>query len=230
MQVLLLVLCGARSMPINQEEVTTELAITTIASEIDTTLAQDETLETTTVSTSGDDHSLESPSQTVEIRLHPQLIHTDQLKLTTTEAESTTWTTTSALTTSAEEFKFEDIKRETPKGEPYSIFSSLSDRFRLKDSIGAALRRAITSSPVVHTLQQLPARSRLGPRPSAAASAKDATPRKISSFGALPSNLPSALVRNRHEKQGSGETPAGTRVVTDHEWLYGHRGNINRSV
>lgn len=222
MQVLLLLLGGVRSMPIEREETTTELG-TTVASEIDT-IAPDDALETTTITTPEDDHSLESPSQTIEIRLHPQLIHADQLKPTTTEAENTTWTTTPAPT-SAEDAKLEDIKRETPRSEQHSLFGSLSDRFRLKDSIGAALRRAITSSPVVHKLQQLPARTRLGPRPSAAAAAKDATPRKISSFG-LPSNLPSAPARNPHEKQ----TPAGTRVESDHEWLYGHRGNTSRSV
>lgn len=191
--------------------------------------------------TDHEDPSIWSSSQTVEIRLHPQMLRIEEPKETlpvVARSESTTTSTTTEIPASIGETDIDGLKifgqrmnsQQQQQHQDTSFSSIQTGRLRSKDSYGTALRRAVTGSPAVQKLQL--STSRMG---SSRAKAGEITPRKIVGFGSLsnlpasrlPSNLPAHSLRketyfkNRPTGHG-GETPANTHIdpLSPH-WLYG---------
>lgn len=253
------------------DDMTTEAAAVTtwVASEANTT---ENGLVTTTTTeepfnTDHEDPSVFSSSQNVEVRLHPQLLRIAEPKGSLPigpgsqeelpEPAPTASTTTTTASASDEDVyilgskvfgrRMEVQPPQQQQQQQSPSFSVQTGRVRSKDSLGAALRRAVTGSPAVQKLQQSTSRmgsARHTPVSSARAKAGEITGRKIVGFGSLsssnlpaprlPSNSPVQLrketfFKNRPAGQG-GETPASTHIdpLSPH-WLYGtSKGNIIR--
>lgn len=192
--------------------------------------------------TDRDEPTVWSPSQTVEIRLHPQTLRTEEVKAGEEHAaEETRTTSTTVATTSsvapAQEDVFGQRTAMKPQQQQHGSFSGLTGRLRSRDSVGAALRRAVTGSPAVQKLQQSTTRMASLPVSSGRGKAGGITGRKIVGFGSL-SNLPSiqrvppkSFFKNRPTGHGhGGDTPADTHMEPSPQWLYGTSKDTRKAV
>ena len=201
-----------------------------------------------------------SPSQTVEIRLHPQSLRTEESKgsyqghPTVASLASQEFpvgpqeqvTSSTSMTTPGVAPSEEDVfgRRMAMEPQQHGSFSGQTGRLRSRDSVGAALRRAVTGSPAVQRLQQSTTRM-ASSLPVSTAGRDKAGPltgsrpgRKIVGFGSLStlsnaqrvnSKTAAALrketfFKNRQSGHGhghGGDTPADTHMEPSPQWLYG---------
>lgn len=205
-----------------------------------------------------------SPSQTVEIRLHPQSLRTQESKGSHQEhptvaplasqefpvgpqAEGTSSTSMPTPSVAPSE---DDLfgRRMTIEPQTHGSFGGQTGRLRTRDSVGTALRRAVTGSPAVQRLQQSTTRMASSLPVSTSGRDKAGPPatggsrpgRKIVGFGSLStlsnaqrvnSKTAAALrkesfFKNRQSGHvhghghGGGDTPADTHMEPP-QWLYG---------
>ncbi|EFX89198.1 hypothetical protein DAPPUDRAFT_310101 [Daphnia pulex] len=208
------------------------------------------------------------PSQTVEIRLHPQSLRTQESKGSHQELHPTVaplasqefpvgpqaeGTSSTSMPTPSVAPSEDDLfgRRMTMEPQTHGSFGGQTGRLRSRDSVGTALRRAVTGSPAVQRLQQsttrmassLPVstsgRDKAGPPATGLAGSRPG--RKIVGFGSLStlsnaqrvnSKTAAALrkesfFKNRqsdHHGHGhghGGDTPADTHMEPSPQWLYG---------
>ena len=200
-----------------------------------------------------------SPSQTIEIRLHPQSLRTDDSKgshqseqhptaapLASQEFPVGPQGEVSSMVTPSVAPSEEDVFGRRMAMEPqqqHGSFSGQTGRLRSRDSVGAALRRAVTGSPAVQKLQQSTTRMASSlpvstGRDKAGALTGSRPGRKIVGFGSLStlsntqrvnSKTVAALrketfFKNRQSGHGhghGGDTPADTHMEPSPQWLYG---------
>ncbi len=171
----------------------------------------------------GEDPSLLSPSQNVEVRFHhPQLL------VRNSPLEGTI---TSPLDDESTEHEIFGRRMEHS-----SSLSSLSNRFRSRDSPGSGLRRAVTGTPAVQKLTneqesiEDPAGSLFSPN---RVKNSGITPRKIIGFESSISTRGGAGRNSATHQSGGrketfshnrliGETPASTHTdPSSPQWLFG---------
>lgn len=200
--------------------------------------------------TDHDEPTVWSPSQTIEIRLHPQSLRTEEEKETEPVLpageehpaevqqviQSTTVATSSVAPAQEEVFGQRMAMKPHQQQQQHGSFSGLTGRLRSRDSVGAALRRAVTGSPAVQKLQQSTTRMASLPVSSGRGKVGGITGRKIVGFGSL-SNLPNiqrvpskSFFKNRPAGHGhghGGDTPADTHMEPSPQWLYGTSKGTN---
>ncbi|KAI9557647.1 hypothetical protein GHT06_017475 [Daphnia sinensis] len=260
----LVVVSSVRSMPVSNVEETTEWThdITTEEAMVTTWPAPESLTEemldaavavspddnspvTTTTEepvnavTDHDEPTVWSPSQTVEVRLHPQSLRTEDVKPGEEELRttSTTAATSSVAPVQEDVFGQRTAMKQQQQQQQHGSFSGLTGRLRSRDSVGAALRRAVTGSPAVQKLQQSTTRMASLPVSSGRGKAGGITGRKIVGFGSL-SNLPSiqrvppkSFFKNRQAGHGhGGDTPADTHMEPSPQWLYGTSKDTRKAV
>ncbi|XP_057366622.1 mucin-5AC-like [Daphnia carinata] len=197
--------------------------------------------------TDRDEPTVWSPSQTVEIRLHPQSLRTGDVKTGEEHPEEVKATSTTVAPSSVAPAQ-EDVfgqrtvvkpqqQQQQQQQQQHGSFSGVTGRLRSRDSVGAALRRAVTGSPAVQKLQQSTTRMASLPISSGRGKAGAITGRKIVGFGSL-SNLPSiqrvpakSFFKNRQTGHGhGGDTPADTHMEPSPQWLYGTSKDTRKAV
>lgn len=179
-----------------------------------------------------------SPSQTVEIRLHPQSLRTQESKGSHQEPLASQEFPVGPPSVAPSE---DDLfgRRMTVEPQTHGSFGGQTGRLRSRDSVGTALRRAVTGSPAVQRLQQSTTRMAsslpVSGRDKAGPPTGSRPGRKIVGFGSLStlsnaqrvnSKTAAALrkesfFKNRQSGHGQGDTPADTHMEPSPQWLYG---------